>query len=227
MKKRAWLSTAGCLLAVGFVFVACSDDETTPGGSPTNDGGFNLPDTNTTTTPPDDPDAGDLVDGGGTDDLGDAGFEDDGGLLLDGGDGGVCGPPRGNGTAIDSRCLTRIVRPAGGTIVPGDYDLVSYVLATSDCTRFVSSSVSGRLIVSDAGSGAFRFEERFTRSLRSVVREVRSTPSGALLPITLECGFATDANWSYTATIGGDGKALLALRHTVGTGNIIFGWKQR
>jgi hypothetical protein len=225
MKKRAWWSSVACVFAVTAVFVACSDDESTPSGTPTNDGGFNLPDSNTTTTPPgEDPDAGDFVDGGGSDDLGDAG-SDDAGLP----DGGTCGPPLGNGADITSKCLDgRITRPIGGTIVAGDYDLVAYTFITNDCTTAPRPATwSGRLVVTSAGAGAFRFAERLTRGLRSLVRTVSGTPSGASIPVTLECGASTDATWTYTATVAADGKALLAIRHTVGTATIILGWRQR
>jgi hypothetical protein len=222
MKKRVWWSAGACLVTVG-VLVACSDDETSPGTTPTNDGGgLNLPDTGTEN------EVGDEVlpasDGDPEADVDDAGADFDGGLP----DGGTCGPPAGDGAAITSACVATATRYAGGTITAADYDLVEYTVLRLDCGTFIPSSYSGRLVVTTVGRG-FRFDERVVPSglrARPTIRSVRGSTSGSTIMATVECGATTNDTWSYS--VGSrDGKVLLTYVHDTGTAKVRYRWLQR
>jgi len=231
MKKRAWGTSVACLVAVTAVFVACSDDETTPGATAPDSGTFTQPETGTTTPPTTggEEDAGLITDAGGNpDDPDDAGTAFDGGLP----DGGTCGPASGNGEVFASTCVSTLTRYGGGAIKAASYDLIGFAVEGTErqCAVFTPQNYTGRLDVTATPTG-FRFAERIApaRSLRATIRAVAITQAtNNSLSAVVECGVATNSPWPYTTRVeAGSGKQILTYTHSSGTATVRFTWRER
>jgi hypothetical protein len=175
-------------------------------------------------------DAGVITDGGGGDPeapIDDAGVEVDGGA-----DGGVCGPPAGDGATLSSECSSMAARkPSGGTLTPGIYDLQSFVITgtASFCGSYMPVKYEGRLDIV-ATNGGFTLRERVRRAdgvFSLPNRAYDATTSGTNLNVRQVCGSrVSSTDWPYSITMNA-GKPTITYTHELGTAVVRLSWKMR
>lgn len=128
----------------------------------------------------------------------------------DAGDGAVaCGPPPGDGPAINTTCIVGTPIFATGALDAGAYDLVQVRVFQNSCNGFVPSSVTGRLVVTVQGSG-YRLDERITTGGVPVTRSYTGVVNGNAMDVKLVCGPSIGTtSWGLNVTTGGGNKNMI------------------
>lgn len=228
-----------CSVATCALVVACSGDDTESTPAAASDAGANVP----TTPQPEVPnapadsgsstsneeDGGIITEGGGDPDE-----EADAGLVADAGaDGGTCGPASGNGAAVASSCSSSLLINGGGTITPGTYDLVNFIVTgnATYCSTYKPSSYSGRLDIASDGQGGFILGERAVRlgGLAPLMpnKSFTATAGGNTLNVAQTCGLGIKATSFGYSTGMKDGKPTLLYTHDSGSATVRYRWMMR
>lgn len=128
----------------------------------------------------------------------------------DAGDAATCGPPAGDGPVISTSCITGTPLFGTGTIPTGVFDLSTLRFFQTSCTGFVSTTVSGRLVVTAQGS-TLRFDERITMNNQAINRSYEAVVNGNAVDVKLLCGPPiTVTSWGLNLTSGGGNKNAIS-----------------
>lgn len=90
------------------------------------------------------------------------------------------------------------------------YDLTALRFFQTSCTGFVSTTVSGRLVVTAQGS-TLRFDERITTNNQAINRSYEAVVVGNAVNVKLLCGPPiTASSWGLSLASGGGNKSSIS-----------------
>ncbi|CAN5434098.1 hypothetical protein BH09MYX1_BH09MYX1_54300 [soil metagenome] len=172
---------------------------------------------------------GEITDGGGNPD------ETEAGVLDAGSEAGACGPSASLVPTLSSSCSSSFAVAGGGSIGTLTYHLTSYTVfgSSSYCVLFKPATLSGKLVVRKNLDGSYHFDERVLQSnaiysppVPGPNKSFTVTASGTTLTTLQICGVkVSDTSWSYTAS-GTKNARTLSYTRTIGSASVRLAWLQ-